>query len=173
MDKLSKVIYYIVNCSGGIDRLNLGKAIYYTDGVYFQRNGKTITGERYIHLENCPQPVRMNQCILELVSGQVLKAEPYFCFETSLSGFRLIANKDLELDLEKAEVRKIRKVVQAFLKSKDDESMVYPNLYENYVITPLYNEIFFSPETINTKIHFFKQRRLLNLYGKIFKINYQ
>jgi len=63
--------------------------------------------------------------------------------------------------------------LKAFKEGVKNEDKQYPNLYENYVITPIFSEIIFSEKTINTKIHVFKKKSLLNLSGKIFRVLFE
>lgn len=76
-------------------------------------------------------------------------------------------------NLEKEEIRILNKVLKAFKDGVKQEDKQYPNLYENYVITPIYGEIVFSEKTINTKIHIFKKKSLLTLSGKIFRVLFE
>lgn len=174
MDKLLQVIYFIVkNQIVSLDRISLAKLIYYSDGVFFQRNQKIITGEKYIHLENSPQPARLNEALLFLVEKSYLKVEPGIGNnESKIPVFYFKVERDFALDLGLSEMRKIRKVIYFFKGGVVDESKVFPNLYENYVITPLYSEIKFNESTINTKIHIHKKRRFMDVSGRFFRIIY-
>ena len=137
MDKLLSSVYYIIqNFPGKLDRKNLSRLLYYSDGVYFQRHSQMITNEKYIRLEDSPELINLNLAIIHLI-------------------------------------RILNKVLKAFKNGVRDEDKNYPNLYENYVITPIYGEIVFSEKTINTKIHIFKKKSLLSLSGKIFRVLFE
>lgn len=171
MEKLLQIIQYIVkHASLKLDRKNLAKLIYYCDGVYFQRHSKIISGERYIRLENRPEPFSFNYALFTLVSQNRIQPVPDVEeFKLEKFYFLPIIDTDFEL-LDKSEIRIINKVILAFKDGVFDEDKKYPNLYENYAITSIFAEIIFSERTINTKIHFQKQKSLLSLSGKIFRV---
>lgn len=172
MDKLLQVSYYLMtHFPEGMQRETLAKLVYYCDGIYFQRTGTTITGEKYLHIDNCPLPVRFNETIQFHVEHSYFQVRPSFNPQGQMRGFFLYTNRNFALDLSKIECRKICKISKAFPDGKvENESLKYPNLYENYVLTPLYHEIKFSTELINTKIHFHKKKRLLKVSGNIFRV---
>ncbi|MCB1178515.1 MAG: DUF4065 domain-containing protein [Leptospiraceae bacterium] len=174
MYKLKQVIYYILLKSGQKrTRSDLAKLVYYSDTVFFQRHSSTISKERYIHLEDCPQAFSFVGAIaemneeglidigLDIIPGRM----PGFLFS--------IKNTEYEIELEKEERRIIQKVLKAFPESVVDENRHYPNLYETYVVTPVFSEIKITKDTINTKIHFHKKKSLLSFSGKIFRVFYE
>ncbi|MEI1279073.1 type II toxin-antitoxin system antitoxin SocA domain-containing protein [Leptospira venezuelensis] len=173
MEKLLEVISFILQRSPrGRNRQELAKLVYLSDGVFFQKYAKVITQQKYIHLEDSPYPMELNQALLHLKENSLIDVTPKLT-ETGISGYLLTwvgTEHEDEIDLNRQEKRILRKVLENFKGSVYDENRVYPNLYENYVITPLFSEIKFSKETINTKIHFFKRKTLLNISGKIFKV---
>lgn len=171
MEKVSQVIYYMLhNSPNGRSALEISKLIYYADGAYFQRNGKTITGETYIHLESCPQMLNFNYAILNLIEKKYIEVRPRFKIET-FCGFSLFVSKEMPINKINTQERRImRKVLKAFKDSLANENSHYPNLYENYIITPLFSEIKFSTTSLGTKIHFLKKKSLLRLSGKIFRV---
>ncbi|EQA46966.1 PF13274 family protein [Leptospira broomii serovar Hurstbridge str. 5399] len=173
MEKLLEVISFILQRSpSGRNRQELAKLIYLADGVFFQKYAKIITGQKYIHLEDSPYAMELNQALLHLKENRLIDVLPKLT-ETGIAGYLLIwvgpAHEE-EIDLNRQEKRILRKVLENFKGKVYDENRVYPNLYENYVITPLFSEIKFNKDTMNTKIHFFKRKTLLNISGKIFKV---
>ncbi len=170
IEKLSSVISFILKKSPyGRGRIELSKLLYYCEGVYFQRHSEVITGQKYIHLEDSPYPHQMNEVILEMKDSGFLEVTPKLV-KDGVGGFLIVLLKEFDDVLNKEEKRIITKVLEAFKNGVVDESKQYPNLYENYVISPLYSEIRFSTDTINTKIHFFKKKSLLSISGKIFRV---
>jgi hypothetical protein len=175
MEKLSEVIYYIIKLyPQKLDRKNLSKLLYFSDGVFFQHHGKLLTHEPYIHLEEVPSPINMNLAIMNLMSSSDLTVEVDFTtLGQKFNRFFLRINKEMPVKLEREEKRIINKVLKAFKSGIIDEDRQYPNLYENYIITPIYGEIKFTKERINTKIQISKKKSLLNLSGKIFRVLFE
>ena len=171
MEKVSQVIYYLrSNSPNGRNVVEISKLIYYSDGAYYQRNAKTITGETYIHTDTCPQILNFNYAALYLIENKHIEVRPRFKTDT-FCGFSLFAAKEMPTTkISKQEKRIIQKVLSAFKGGLVDENLHYPNLYENYIITPLYSEIKFSTSSLGTKIHFLKKKSLLRLSDKIFRV---
>ncbi|MBP9887360.1 MAG: DUF4065 domain-containing protein [Leptospiraceae bacterium] len=175
MDKLLSSVYYIIqNFPGKLDRKNLSRLLYYSDGVYFQRHSQMITNEKYIRLEDSPELINLNLAIIHLIGNNIITVEPDItAISERIDKFYLKNISSMNLNLEKEEIRILNKVLKAFKNGVRDEDKNYPNLYENYVITPIYGEIVFSEKTINTKIHIFKKKSLLSLSGKIFRVLFE
>ncbi|MEM4270540.1 MAG: DUF4065 domain-containing protein, partial [Candidatus Pacearchaeota archaeon] len=166
MEKLRQVIYYILKKSAnGRSRIDLSKLTYYCDAVYVQHHGTTITQETYLHLEDSPQALSFFHALSSLIKeGLVevrLKVE-----NGKIGGFELFAKGNLLLNLEREEKRIINKVLSNFPSKVIDEYRHYPNLYETYVVSPMFSEIPLKVESVNTKIHFHKKKSLLSLSGK-------
>ena len=79
----------------------------------------------------------------------------------------------MEYTISKEEKRILNKVINAFPGSVVDENKQYPNLYENYVITPMFSEILITKQTVNTKIHILRKKSVLTLSGKIFRVLFE
>lgn len=170
MEKLLLVISRILKKSPeGRSRIDVSKLVYYCDGVSFQRHIQTITRQRYIHLETHPEALNFSRAILELNKGGYLEVKLQMS-DSMIHGFYMHFLKDYPGELTREEERLMNKVLIAFKSKVTDESRHYPNLYETYVISPLYSEIPFSAETVNTKVHFLKKKSLLTLSGKIFRV---
>lgn len=174
MEKLFHAILWILERSPqGRSRLDLAKLLYYSDGVHFQKHAEMITKMDYIHLDDSPYPVKLNEALLYLKTEGFLDISPKID-GTGLSGFSLRYLKPMEgYVLSKEEKRVLAKVSEAFRGKVVDESRHYPNLYENYVVTPLLEAIPFTVERINTKIHVLIQKSLLNLSGKMFRVLFE
>lgn len=173
MEKLKQVISYILSeSSQGRSRLDLSKLLYYGDAVFFQHHAEIITGERYIHIEDSPQPFQFYNAISDLVQND--KIEVKISVEAEkVGGFRLHSKNPMEFTITKEEKRILNKVINAFPGSVVDENKQYPNLYENYVITPMFSEILITKQTVNTKIHILRKKSVLTLSGKIFRVLFE
>lgn len=174
MFKLKQVIFYILlNSSQKRTRRDLTKLVYYCDTAFFQRHATTISGQRYIHLEDCPQAFEFNACLAEMKEEGLLDVE-LTIFPGIAPNFSLkVGKRDYEFELNREERRIIRKVLRVFPSTVVDESKHYPNLYETYVITPVFSEIKITPQNVNTKIRFYKKKSLLSVSGKIFRVLYE
>lgn len=168
-----QVISYILSeSSQGRSRLDLSKLLYYGDAVFFQHHAEIITGERYIHIEDSPQPFQFYNAISDLVQND--KIEVKISVEAEkVGGFRLHSKNPMEFTITKEEKRILNKVIKAFPGSVVDENKQYPNLYENYVITPMFSEILITKQTVNTKIHILRKKSVLTLSGKIFRVLFE
>ncbi len=168
-----QVISYILSeSSQGRSRLDLSKLLYYGDAVFFQHHAEIITGERYIHIEDSPQPFQFYNAISDLVQND--KIEVKISVEAEkVGGFRLHSKNPMEFTITKEEKRILNKVINAFPGSVVDENKQYPNLYENYVITPMFSEILITKQTVNTKIHILRKKSVLTLSGKIFRVLFE
>ncbi len=168
-----QVISYILSeSSQGRSRLDLSKLLYYGDAVFFQHHAEIITGERYIHTEDSPQPFQFYTAIADLVQKD--KIEVKISVEAEkVGGFRLHSKNPIEFSITKEEKRILNKVINAFPGSVVDENKQYPNLYENYVITPMFSEIMITKQTVNTKIHILRKKSVLTLSGKIFRVLFE
>lgn len=175
MEKLLSAVYYILkNYPSKLDRKNLSRLLYYSDGVFFQRHSQTITKEKYIRLEDTPDLINLNLAIIHLIGNGTITVEPDISsISVKIDKFYIRIISEMKLNLEKEEIRILNKVINAFKKGVLNEDKQYPNLYENYVITPIYGEIIFSEKSINTKIHIFKKKSLLTLSGKIFRVLFE
>ncbi|MCG6145803.1 type II toxin-antitoxin system antitoxin SocA domain-containing protein [Leptospira bandrabouensis] len=174
MEKLCHAILWILEKSpNGRARLDLAKLLYYSDGVHFQKHAEMITRGDYIHLEDSPYPVKLNEALLFLKEKGHIDAIPKI-EGNGIQGFTLRFLKPLEgLVLSREDKRVMMKVLEAFRGRVVDENRHYPNLYENYVVTPLFDSIPFSVDRINTKIHVLVQKSLLNLSGKMFRVLFE
>ncbi|MDX1960848.1 MAG: DUF4065 domain-containing protein [Leptospiraceae bacterium] len=173
MSKLKEVILYILEKSPkGRTRVDLSKLVYYSDTVYFQRHSELITGSRYLHLEDSPQAFGFIEIIAELLELKEIIIQPKI-EQAKMFGFTIHSIAPKPNSLSKEEIRIINKVLNAFPGAIRDENRQYPNLYESYVITPVYEEILISTERVNTKIHFTKKKSLLSLSGKLFRVLFE
>ena len=173
MEKLMQVISYILSESSlGRSRLDLSKLLYYGDAVFFQHHAEIITGERYIHIEDSPQPFQFYNAISDLVQKDTIEVKISVEAE-KVGGFRLHSKNPMEYSISKEEKRILNKVINAFPGSVVDENKQYPNLYENYVITPMFSEILITKQTVNTKIHILRKKSVLTLSGKIFRVLFE
>jgi hypothetical protein len=173
VEKLMQVISYILSESSlGRSRLDLSKLLYYGDAVFFQHHAEIITGERYIHIEDSPQPFQFYNAISDLVQKDTIEVKISVEAE-KVGGFRLHSKNPMEYSISKEEKRILNKVINAFPGSVVDENKQYPNLYENYVITPMFSEILITKQTVNTKIHILRKKSVLTLSGKIFRVLFE
>lgn len=173
MEKLKQVIYYILKKSlKGRTRVDLSKLTYYSDAVYFQHHGTTISQETYLHLEDSPQALSFFHALSSLIKEGFIEVQ-LKVENGKIGSFELFQKKDMPLNLEREEKRIINKVLSNFPDKVTDEHRYYPNLYETYVVSPIFSEIPLKIESVNTKIHFHKKKSLLSLSGKIFRVIFE
>ena len=121
MDKLLSSVYYIIqNFPGKLDRKNLSRLLYYSDGVYFQRHSQMITNEKYIRLEDSPELINLNLAIIHLIGNNIITVEPDItAISERIDKFYLKNISSMNLNLEKEEIREKKKRghARAFMKS--------------------------------------------------------
>ena len=174
MEKLQHAILFILEKSpNGRTKLDLCKLLYYADGVSYQKHKSMITNATYYHLEESPFPAPLFDTLVQMKKSNALTIEPFFSGE-GIQGFRLKQTQNSTHSLlTKEEKRILSKVLEVFKTKVESESSHYPNLYENYVVTPLYEEIPFREDRINTKVHVLSQKRLMEFSGKMYKILFE
>ena len=57
------ILQFLRRLPGKLNRISLCKHLYYMDGHFFQKFGRTITEFPYLHIEGSPQPVFFNEVI--------------------------------------------------------------------------------------------------------------
>jgi len=82
-EKLMELTLYISGKSEGDPKfglIKLNKILFAADFAYFGSKGKSITGVKYIHIQNGPAPVGMKDVLDELVSQKKaeIKETDYF-----------------------------------------------------------------------------------------------
>ncbi|MCB1145747.1 MAG: hypothetical protein KDK38_03000 [Leptospiraceae bacterium] len=135
---------------GKLNRISLCKHLYYMDGHFFQKFGRTITEFPYLHIEGSPQPVFFNEVIHSMVSRSEIEVTPQI--ETEVHGdrphmvlrgliFRSLVGS--EPVLHRDELKMIKSIAATLSGDMSLETRHFPNLYQLYAGTGLFEEISF------------------------------
>ncbi|MDH5719923.1 MAG: Panacea domain-containing protein [Spirochaetia bacterium] len=145
------VLFFINELPEKLDRIKLCKHLFYADGHYFQKYSKPITELPYLHVEGSPQPVFFNEIFHLMLAKGEIEVVPNIEKENSSEGRPLVMKgfvyktSILFEDLFSRDEKKVLKSIASLLKgSMMLETRYFPNLYQNYVQTPLYETIYFK-----------------------------
>lgn len=172
-DKILNAVLYIIPHSRSLNKYSLGKILYYSDAVYFQRNQESITGLDYLHIERSPLPVGMNELLSYMVEEAMILVKPAIeNGKVNAMVFEALKPFDNKV-FSKAEFKTLRSVTTLLGKRIDDESRIFPRLYEHYIITDLFRKIDFDklPKERPPKLD--RKRKLVEIGDKIYKILFE
>lgn len=147
----ASILYFITRIPEKLNRISLCKHLYYADGHYFQKTGKTITSIEYLHIEGSPQPIFFNELLNKMIKSGKLAVIPKVVTEIRggspimvLNGmaYRGIAEYDPVFTRDQLKV--LNSVSSMFRGDLSLETRYFPLLYQQYVQTGLYEEIQFQ-----------------------------
>lgn len=172
-NKIIQSILFIVRSSKDLNKYSLSKMLYYADALHYRKYSETITGKSYIHIEYSPIPKGMNEIVSYMITNKLLLVRPAIKNE-KVTGmvFDNISGPNLK-EFSKKELKTLRYICFLLGKKIDDESRVFPRLYEHYIITDLFTEINFKtlPREKPPKIS--RKLRLIEIGDKIYKILFE
>lgn len=143
------ILFFIDKIPGKLNRASLCKHLYYGDGHYYQKYHKKITENEYLHVEGMPIPRSFNELINCMVKEKELEIIPDIVTEitesepiTVLKGLTFHALKKPDLDVFTREEKKVLNSVASLLNGQLSlETRYFPNLYQTYVQTGLFETI--------------------------------
>lgn len=173
--KLNAAILFFLNkIPEKLNRISLCKHLYYADGHYFQKFSKVITETEYLHIEGSPQPVMFNEVLHTMIINKELEIIPLIVKEKAtsgtinlLKGVTFKALKDNPPVFSREEVKVLNSIAMLFKGDLSLETRYYPNLYQHYTQTGLYEIISFHPLPDNGKRPHLSWKAWAN---KIFKL---
>jgi len=146
------ILFFVTKFPGRMNRILLCKHLYYMDGHFFQKFGKTITGFLYLHIEGSPQPVCFNEIMQILITEKKIEVIPFLETENRDEGivftlkgltFKPIAEIPDVFDREEKKV--MNSIASTLGGDLSLETRFYPNLYQEYAQTGLYEKIEMKP----------------------------
>lgn len=146
------VLFFIAKIPDRLDRVRLCKHLFYSDGHFFQKTARTITGTEYLHIEGSPQPVCFNELLHDMVAKKEITVIPQLVTEQSetgpimvLKGMGYKAEKKPPELFSREEKKVLNSIALLFNGDLTLETRYYPNLYQQYAQTGLYEVIRFKP----------------------------
>lgn len=176
-DRLQAAILFFLNrFPGKLTRITLCKHLYYADGHFFQKYSGRITEHPYLHIEGSPQPVFFNEIMHDLVTSGSVEVIPDVKTDDSgerpvmiLQGLSFKAKVETP-NLFSREEKKVLRSVAAQLKGELSlETRYFPNLYQNYTQTGLYEKISFEQFPDGKRPHLSWKAWA----GKVFRLKWQ
>jgi len=144
------ILYFIDKIPNKLNRIKLCKHLFYADGHYFQKTGNQITEFPYLHIEGSPQPIHFNEVMHDMVLSSQIKVFPQVETEinnkepvTVLKGLSFRALIAIPVIFSREEKKVLNSVASIFNGDLTLETRYYPNLYQQYAQTGLYEEIKF------------------------------
>ncbi len=158
-EKLRAMIIFILRkLSGKLNRVALCKNLYYSEMHYFQKFAKSISGADYLHIEASPVPRHFNEIIAEMVAKGEVRVVPHVAPEVIegrqimvLRGMVFESDAPLLTALDRNELRAVRMVSSTLQNEMNLETRYFPQYYQHYVQTGLYEVI--PPVTFPKRPH--------------------
>lgn len=148
-EKLRAMIIFVVRkLPGKLNRVALCKNLYYSEMHHFQKSGKTISGVDYLHIEASPVPRHFNELISEMVTRKEITVVPNVAPEV-IDGRQIMVLRGMVFDcaaplvaaLDRNELRAVRMVSLTLQNEMNLETRYFPQYYQHYVQTGLYEVI--------------------------------
>lgn len=148
-EKLRAMIVFVLRkLPGKLGRVPLCKNLYYSEMHHFQKFGKTISGVDYLHIEASPVPRHFNELMAEMVSRGEVRVVPNVAPEV-IDGRQIMVLRGMVFDceaplvnaLDRNELRAVRMVSSTLQNEMNLETRYFPQYYQHYVQTGLYEVI--------------------------------
>jgi len=171
------ILFFINKIPGKLNRVSLCKHLYYADGHFFQKYSRLITEIQYLHIEGSPQPVMFNEIMHTMVAEKDIEITPLLVKERGpngpmilLKGLTYKANIETPNIFSREEMKVLNSVAMVFKGDLSLETRYYPNLYQHYTQTGLYEMITLLPLPDDGKRPHLSWKGWAN---KIFKLMWQ
>ncbi|MES0491732.1 MAG: type II toxin-antitoxin system antitoxin SocA domain-containing protein [Leptospirales bacterium] len=144
----SAILFFIHKIPEKLNRVTLCKHLYYSDGHYYQKYEKTITELDYLHIEGSPQPLLFNEIMHEMVTKKEIEIFPQVVTKKTKHGPMMVlkgmvyrAHVEPPYVFSREEKKVLNSVALLFKGDLSLETRYYPNLYQQYTQTGLYEKI--------------------------------
>jgi len=146
------ILFFINKIPEKLNRISLCKHLYYADGHFFQKYSRLITEIQYLHIEGSPQPAMFNEIMHSMVMENDIEITPLLVKERGptgsmfvLKGLTFKAIKKPPDIFSREEIKVLNSVAMVFKGDMSLETRYYPNLYQHYTQTGLYEMITLLP----------------------------
>lgn len=171
------ILFFITRIPEKLNRVSLCKHLYYADGHFFQKYARQITENEYLHIEGSPQPVLFNEIMHTMVSEKEVEVIPLLVRKRGQTGNMVIlkgltykANIEIPDVFTREELKVLNSIAMLFKGDLSLETRYYPNLYQYYTQTGLYEIIMLQPLPDEGKRPHLSWKAWAN---KIFKLMWQ
>lgn len=142
------IIFILRKLPDKLNRIALCKNLYYSEMHYYQKTGKAISGADYLHIEGSPVPRHFNEIIAEMVARREVTVVPQVAPEV-IDGRQIMVLRGMVFQcaapllsvLERNELRAVRMVSSTLQNEMNLETRYFPQYYQHYVQTGLYEVI--------------------------------
>ncbi len=142
------ILFFLHDLPGKLVRNTLGKHLYYADGHFFQKTGQQITEYPYLHVEGSPLPLHFNELIHAMVLHGDIEVIPRMQ-EQILDGKKVMVLAGMSFQTLKPYASVFTREEEKVLKQTANllggdisiETRYFPNLYQVYTGTGLYETI--------------------------------
>ncbi len=142
------IIFILRKLPGKLNRVALCKNLFYTEMHYYQKSQKTISGLEYLHIEASPVPRHFNEIISEMVARKEVRVVPQVAPEV-IEGKQIMVLRGMVFEcdapllnvLGREELRAVRMVSSTLQNEMNLETRYFPQYYQHYVQTGLYEVI--------------------------------
>jgi hypothetical protein len=172
--KIIYAILYFIENAKGLNKYSLSKLLYYADAFHYQKYSTTITGKMYIHIEQSPIPEGMNELLCSMVLDKIIIVRPLV--KKNEKNIEMVFDAVLpgNLKIFSSNEAKILRYISFLLGKKvQDESRVFPLLYEHYIITDLFTPINFEKIPKEKPPKMTRKRKLVEIGDKIYRILFE
>jgi hypothetical protein len=146
------ILFFINKIPEKLNRISLCKQLYYADGHFFQKYSQMITENEYLHIEGSPQPVFFNEILHSMVVEKMIEIIPNLKKERGptgtmniLKGLIYKAHAGIPDVFTREELKVLNSIAMTFKGDLSLETRYYPNLYQYYAQTGLYEVINLQP----------------------------
>ncbi|MDH5717340.1 MAG: Panacea domain-containing protein [Spirochaetia bacterium] len=154
------ILHFINEIPEKLDRKNLCKHLFYADGHFYQKYGRQITEYPYLHIEGSPQPLFFNEIFYLMRNDSQIEIIPKLVKEKGKNGMATVMKgfvykaKEPAPDIFSKEEKKVLKSISSLFKGNLIlETRHFPNLYQSYVQSGLYEKIIFTKLPEGKKPH--------------------
>lgn len=142
------IIFVLRKLPGKLNRVALCKNLFYAETHFFQKFGRTISGVDYFHIEASPVPRHFNELMSEMVNRKEVRVIPQVAPEV-IDGKQIMVLKGMVFEcdaplinvLSREELRVLRMVSSTLQNEMNLETRYFPQYYQHYVQTGLYEVI--------------------------------
>lgn len=142
------IIFILRKLSGKLNRVALCKNLYYAETHFFQKFGRTISGVDYLHIEASPVPRHFNELIAQMVADGDVRVVPHVAPEV-IDGRQIMVLRGMVFECEaplvnaltRDELKAVRMVSSTLQNEMNLETRYFPQYYQHYVQTGLYEVI--------------------------------
>jgi hypothetical protein len=142
------IIFILRKLPGKLNRIALCKNLFYAEMHYYQKTGQTISGMDYFHIEASPVPRHFNELMSEMVARKEVRVVPQVAPEV-IEGRQIMVLRGMVFEcdapllnvLSREELRAVRMVSSTLQNEMNLETRYFPQYYQHYVQTGLYEVI--------------------------------